>query len=406
MPATMATVSGILKEVYEPRISDQLDNETVGLKRIEKTAEGVSENLGGRYTTFAIHTKRNSGIGSRQENEALPVAGQQGHAAATVKLKYAYGSAGMTGQTLKLVNTNLQAFTSALDSEMTGLKNDVAKDQNRQVYATGNGAIGVVTAIVTAVIIPVDRADLFNIGDLIDVVTLPATIAVAGRTITAIDLTAGANTVTISGANITSIVGQIITRTGSGPVSAVLNREMTGLGAIVGNAALYGIDPAVEPVWQSVINANGGTPRAVSEGLMTRMADDIFTNGGKTTVIFTSLGVRRAYANLLATQRQIVNTKEFTGGFTGIGFVTDRGEIPIVVDKDAPRGQMQFVNEDELKLYRAGGWEFMDYDGSKWDRVVTAAGKFDAYDCTLFQYHELGTHRRNTHGRLSDLIEE
>ena len=404
MPATMATVSGILKEVYEGRLNEQLDNDNVGLKRVEKTSEGTSRNIGGRFTTFAIHTRRNTGLGARQEMEALPLPGQQGAAAATVNLKHLYGACQLSGQTLELAQTDIQAFTSALDFEMDGLRNDLGKDLNRQVYGTGQGQIATIRAVVNAVIIPVDRADLFNIGDLVDVVALgpPPVVGTAGRTVMAVDLTPGANTVTLSGANIATAVGEIITRAGNGPVSAVLNREWTGFSAIVNNTGtLYGINPAVEPVWAATVDSNGGVPRAISEALMTRMADDIFSQGGKTTVIFTTLGVRRSYANLLTNQRVYSNVKDFTGGFSGIGFTTDRGEVPIVVDKSAPRGTQFFMNEDQLKLYRSSTWKFMDKDGSKWERVTG----FDAYSATLFQYSELGTHRRNTHGRINDIIE-
>ena len=47
----------------------------------------------------------------------------------------------------------------------------------------------------------------------------------------------------------------------------------------------------------------------------------------------------------------------------------------------------------------------MNRDGSNWSRVVTSAGKFDAYEATLYKYCEIGTHRRNAHGLLSDLTE-
>lgn len=403
MPATMTTVSGILKEVYEPRLREQLDNGAVAYKRIEKTAEGVSSNVGGKYTTFPIHTRRNSGIGARREMEALPQPGQQGAAAATVKLKYLYGRAQLSGPTLELVNTNIQAFTSALDFEMDGLKNDLIRDCNRQVWGTGNGAIGTVRSVVTSTVIPVDRADLFNVGDIVDLVTLPNTVVVSGREITAVNLTAGANTVTISGAAVgPTVVGQIITRTGNSPFSATENREWTGLSAIVSDSGtLYGINPATESVWKAQRDHNSGVNRALSEGLMITMADNIKTNGGKVSVIFADLGVRRAYFNLLSAQRQFVNTKEFTGGFTGLAFVTDAGEIPMVADPSAPRNRMFFLNEDELTLYRAHDWEFMDRDGSKWQRVIG----YDAYECTLYQYSEFGTHRRNTHGVIEDITE-
>jgi hypothetical protein len=77
-----------MKEVYQGRIREQLNDEIVALKRITRSGSGVTNETGGKYVTFPIHTRRNSGIGSRLESEALPTPGQQGHAEARVGLKY------------------------------------------------------------------------------------------------------------------------------------------------------------------------------------------------------------------------------------------------------------------------------------------------------------------------------
>jgi len=36
MGATLTTVNALLKEVYEPDVQDQLNNDAIGFKRIEK----------------------------------------------------------------------------------------------------------------------------------------------------------------------------------------------------------------------------------------------------------------------------------------------------------------------------------------------------------------------------------
>ena len=73
--ATLLTINPILKEVYAPRIENQIQDECVGLKRIEHTSEGLDG--GGKYVTFPVRVSRNSGVGARQENEATPIAGVQ-----------------------------------------------------------------------------------------------------------------------------------------------------------------------------------------------------------------------------------------------------------------------------------------------------------------------------------------
>lgn len=406
MPATLATITPLLKEVYQGRIREQLNQEITALKRITRSSSGVTNETGGKYVTFPVHTRRNAGIGARNEMEALPGAGQQSYAAARIGLKHQYGGIQLTGQSIAMSSSDPKAFAKVLDTEIEGLKNDFKKDMNRQIYGDGTGAIGTVRANGTGVnIVPVADARLFQIGAIVDVVTLPSTVAVSARTVTSVDLTAGANTVTLSGATFNVSTGQIIVRTGSGP-SAGGNREITGLAAIVAaSGSLYNIDPASEPEWTSEVSANGGTARALSEGLMIQMADRIRVRGGKTTVIMQSLGVRRSYFNLLSQTRSTVNQQDFKGGFTGLAFTTDNGEIPVIADVDAPIGKQYFLNEEALTFYRDEEAHWLDRDGSMWKQVRDANGDYDAFYARLVEYHELGTDRRNTHGLISDIIE-
>lgn len=401
MGATLTTVASLCKEIYEPDLRKQLNDDTVTIKRIQKSSEGVTNDVGGRYVTFPIKTRRNAGIGARNELESLPAAGQQSYNSARVGLKYLYGRVQLSGQTIKLVDSNPQAFVSALEAELSGLKTDLAKDQNRQVYGDGTGTVAVAGTLTTNTNTFLAKDAFYaQLGmqiDILDGTTLgnaTPTVKASNRQITAINLST--NVITFDGAVVSTAVNDVIVRTGNG------NREWTGFGKIFkATGSLYNIDPATEPIWAAVVDSNAGVNRALSEGLMINLADNIRVNGGKTTAIFCNLGVRRAYFNLLVQQRSYVNTKDFGGGFTGLSFTTDNGEIPVMVDVDAPKNTMFFANEGELKVFREGDWSFMDMDGAMWNRV---AG-YDAYEATMFQYSDLGCHRRNTQGVMQDITE-
>ncbi len=401
---TLATVDSLLKEIYEDRLRDQLQSDMTTIKRIEQSSEGVTHEVGGKYVTFPIRTRRNHGIGARAENTPLPVPRSQGYSVARVRLTYLYGAAELTGQTMELAKTNPQAFVSALEQELEGLRQTLAKDMNRQVYGTSAGIIGTAASGTTTTFVLTDaNAQYFETGMILEFwdTSVGAFHTGAPHEVTSVTSDGTNTTVTFNPATSVAIaVGDTAHRQGS------RNLETIGLQEIVNNTGtLYDIDPTVEPVWKSVVNANGGTPRALSEGMMIRMTDDIRKNGGKTTVIFQSPGVRRAYFNLLVQQRRFTGTKEFTGGFTGLVFTTDAGEIPVVVDWDCQPNRQYYVNEKELKVYKEGDWAFMDRDGSKWQRKITPEGTFDAYTCMYYSYRQLGTHRRNSHGLLSDIIE-
>lgn len=397
MPSTMTAVDAILKEVYEGKLETQLFNEVVTTKRIERTSDGVTSTVGGKYVNFPIRVSRNSGIGNRLENEANPIAGQQGYAEVNVPLRKSLGVIQATDEVMQLAEKNYQAFASAIDLEMEGLKDDLAKDQNRQVQGDGKGTIASVTAD-GANTITVNNVQYFEVGMKIDIRNRTTGAAVAvDRFITAIN--EATKVVTYDGADVLASATDGVYRAGNFASGVV--REISGWDAIVSaTAPLHGLDPALQPKWKAVSNANGGVNRALSEGLMIETVDKVRANGGKTTAIFTGLGVRRAYFNLLTQQRRFTNTKEFAGGFSGLPFNYGT-EIPVVEDTDHRPNSMHMIDETKIKIYRNKPWHWAQNDGRIWKWV----SGYDVYTAYMRQYSEMGTSRRNAHGVLEDIIE-
>ena len=390
MGATLSTVSAITKEVYGPRIVDQLESETTLLKRIEKTSQGTTSEVGGRYVTFPLKVRRNAGIGYRNENETLQAAGQQGWNSVRVPLKYGYGRVLMTGQTLELVNENYQAFASAMTEEMTGLKDDIKKDTNRILWGNGLGVLGTLDAVEPIAEVSISLGtnadslkyiDMDMVVDILDATGV--TVKAAGVTVTGLNFATGDMTIS-PGMTIATVAGDIVVRQGN------FGREPQGMTSLVSNttAALFNLSSTAEPLWSSTVDSTGG---ALSESKMISMADGIRTNGGRPSAIFTDLGTRRAYFNLLTTQRRFTGNSTFEGGFTGLTFAYD-SDIPVVTDVDAPAGKMWFVDESAFKVYRSKPWHWEDRDGGTWKWVQNK----DAFEALIKQYWEFAINRRNT----------
>lgn len=398
--ATMTTVTALLKEIYEGRIESQLQNENVARKRIERTSDGVVETVGGKYVDFPIRVRRNTGIGYRSELELLPAAGAQGYAEVHVPLAYGYGRTRASGQLMELAEKNYQSFASGLDEEMDGLKDDVLKDENRITYGDSTGLLATVTADGVNTV-TVDNIQYLEIGMRIDIRTRSNGAAViSDRLITAIN--ESTKVVTYDGADGTATTTEGLYRQGN--YASGTKREPQGFAGIVSaTSILHGLDPASEPKWAATVKTNpagAGTLRALSEGIMIEICDAVRTKGGKTSAIFTSLGVRRAYFNLLTQQRRYTDTKEYAGGFQGLPFNYGT-EIPVVEDTDAPPNKMWFIMESALKIYRSRPWHFVDKDGS----VFKWIHDYDAWEAVLRCYYEMGTNRRNGHGLLADITE-
>lgn len=390
MPATMTTVDSLLKEIYGPRVENQLQSETVALTRIERTSDGVVETVGGKYVDFPIRVGRNSGIGYRNESEANPTAGQQGYAEVHVGLKKGLGVARFTNEVMQLAEKNYQAFASSMDNEMEYLKDDLSKDSNRVVYGDGTGLMAMITDTAISTSHTVDNAQYLNIGDRVDILT-----ASNGATVQLNILITDINGLTVTfDTSFTGALTAGIFRQGN------YGREPSGLGTIVSaTTTLFGLAPASQRKWAAVIDAPGAD-RALSEGLMITMCDNVRINGGKTSVILTSLGVRRAYFNLLTQQRRYTDTKQFAGGFQGLAF-NYGSEIPVVEDPDAPPKTMWGLDEDKFKVYRNKPWHWADEDGN----VLKWIAGYDVFECYMRQYWQIGVTQRNAQWKAANITE-
>lgn len=396
MGATLQTVNAITKQVYGPRIVNQLDEETTLLKRIEKTSRNTTSTANGKFVKFPLKTRRNHGIGYRNELEQLQAPGQQGWAEVEVPLRYGYGRVHLSGQAIELVNENSSAFASAMTEEMTGLKDDLKKDTQRILWGDGSGVLATVaTAGTTVNTVDVgggfDSVKWLDLDMQVDVVTADGTTTKASnRKITAINESTGV--VTLDGAAFSSAVGDILVRTGN------YGREPKGLGALIKSGGeLFGLASSTEPLWDSYVDTSGG---ALSELKMITTCDVLRTKGARPSVIFASLGVRRAYFNILRGERRVTNTQNFDGGFTGLAFSYD-SDIPLVTDTDAPAGTLHFLREEDFTVYHRKDWDWEDRDGSIWKWV----NNYDAFEAMMKKYWEFALERRNSQAKMTNITE-
>lgn len=394
MGATLTTISAVTKEIYGPRIVNQMESETILTKRIEKTNRGTTSEAGGKYVTFPLKVRRNQGLGYRAELGALQAAGQQGYQSVRVGLKYGYGRVHLSGQSIELAKENFQAFASTLTEEMDGLRDDIQKDTNRILWGDGLGVLATVdtTAAASNTVSVGTGESALHFLDLdmqIDILSADGlTVRASNRKITALNESTG--DFTFDGATVAVTATDIIVRTGN------YGLEPQGLSSLVkSSGTLFNLSSSTEPKWKSYEDNTGG---ALSESKMIAICDYLRGKGGRPSVIMTDTGTRRAYFNLLSTQRRFTETKKFDGGFTGMTFSYDE-DIPLVTDVDAPVGKMWFLREEDFTIYRRNPWAFDDMDGGVWKWVQG----YDAYEAMMKQYWEFAISRRNTQAVMTGI---
>jgi rhodanese-related sulfurtransferase len=398
-----STASAALKEDYQPVIREQLNDINVVLSQIEKNTEDTE----GLEAVLSLHVTRNSGVGARAEGGTLPTAGNQGYVKERIPLRRNYGRIEVSGPVIRAMKSDKGSWTRAVESETKGLVRDSKKDVNRQVNGTSNGVIatcgvtGASTTVVLAATTSAVQMRQFEVNMVVDIGTVanPTSVASA-RTISAVDRTN--KTITISGAVVNTAGTDFVFRSGAGG-SGASQKELTGLQTIVDDAnSLFSVDPATYEVWKSYVDGNGGVARNFTEALLEEAMDETNIKSGETSwLVVTSHGAARNFAAQLKAQRRYNDTIELKGGFKGLKVETPSGDCTIVTDRDHKAATATGLSVAHLTQYEASDWEWMDDDGAVLSRVQNK----DAYEATLFKYHELATDERGAHFLIEDLAE-
>jgi hypothetical protein len=393
---TLTTADSALKEFYEPGARNQLNNDIPLLAQLEKNSRDIE----GRRAVLSLKTSRNSGVGARAEGGTLPTAGAQGYSEERVPLRYNYGRIQLTGPVIRAMKSDRGSFVRAVKSEMDGVTDDLKRDVSRQAWGNADGKWATCGTTTTSTTVQLAAATsavqmrLFQIGDKIDIGTVAApTTIVAAAVVSAVDV--ANKTITID-SSVSTTAAHFVFRAGANSANATA--EITGMQAIVkASGTLHNV--AGTGVWTSYVDSAGG---AFSETVAAKAVQNVQINSGKYPNLgVCSDGVHRAIAALLQTQKRFNGTIALKGGYSGIDFTAAGPTIPLVWDQFCPSGDIFWLNTDQLQEYQESDWEFMQEDGA----ILSRVSGVDAYEATLFKYHEVATDQRNSHGLQTGLTE-
>lgn len=383
----LASVSEALKEFYLDGLRYQLnDKASPFLAQIEKT----SENVVGKEIVMAMRFGRTGGIGNRTDDGTLPTPNARKTKQAKWETKNFFSRFRITDKTIEASKSNVGAFANMLDQEISDAEVDSKLDLSRQALGDGVGKLATVTENSTyaagppkALTVVVDSVRFLAEGMYVDLRAAADNTAIADC----------AELEVISVDDATKTVILLVTKDVSNSVKASAaylvvsgnyNLELTGIGAVLSTSGtLYGISKTDYP-WlkPQVKNLNG----EISEGIMQEMIDLAETRSGSTiNYIQCSLGVRRAYIDLLNATKQTVNTTDLKGGFKALSY----NGIALAADRFIADGQMQFLDMNDWAMYQMADFNWMDRDGSIMSRVANVP----AWEATLVKYCDIGCQR-------------
>jgi len=399
---TLALADAVLKEDYKGPLRKQINDMNVLSAQVAKNRDDIY----GRRAVIPLQISRNTGVGARLEGETMPTAGNQGTVDQLVSLRSNYGRIRLTRQVISRMEKDRGAFERAVVLEMDGMRDDTGRDYNRQEWGTSDGVIaqcgasGPSTTVTLATTTAEQLLVNFAEGMSVDIGTVanPQLVASA-RTITAVDFTN--KTITISGAAVTVTNVDFVFRAGSGG-SGANQRELTGIQTMVSDTgALFSVDPATYFSWASIVEANAGVARPVSENLVTKaMMRSRNRSGQANWALYAEDQAYRAAVNNLSAKHRIVNTLDLKGGHSAVAYVLGGKEYPLIAERDAPVGKIYGLCHDKLVEYVDEDWQWEDMDGSALHLSMDGTHTFEAY---WFKFSEFATVQRNAHFRIDDL---
>lgn len=404
----LTTADAILKDLYVGPVVEQLNYKSYMIDQIERQSEFTVDHHG-RRAIVPVHKSRNRGRGSRGDGGVLPTAGTQAWEDAIIPITRHYQGIELTDAAIKATKSNSGAFVELLDAEVKGATKDMKKDVNRQIFGTGDGLLASVAATATtATTITVDSIQYLHIGDPVDVVrrTDGSTLTGgSGNSVTALDATN--KTVTLN----TQVEGTIATTFGI-YLAGSRGLEMEGLQSIVATSrTLHSIDSSTagNEFWNSQVRDVGtsGTAATAGETSFELISDDVGQTGqGETEVFITTRGIRRRLADTFQSTKRFTNKEavQIHGGYSAIMVASGAGEVPVVIDDDAPKGSVFAIDKSSLRWFQQWGPGFLEspQDGTVFHlKDGSASGTKEAvWQAWMGWYATLGCVAPNRLGRL------
>ena len=376
-PLSMSTIANALKYWYLDGLRYQLNEAgSQFLAQLERTSEHVE----GYKIKMGIGYGVTGGIGNRSDTGTLPTVNPRKFVQAEWETLNLFARIQVSDKAIEASRSSRGAFVAALTHELEKAEIDAKRDLSRQVMGDGTGALGTITAVSsvsTTHTLTFSSVKNFFEGQLVDLYNAGdgagTTKDTSEAEITLVDR--DNSTVTLVAAH-TPVVGDKLYLAGN------YGLEITGVAKVMtADNTLYGLDRSTTyKFFNPMIKA---VSAEISEIKIQEGFDDCEDETGNViNFLMAEKGVKRAYQNLLAAMKQIVNTIELKGGFSAISF----SGIPLVGDKYCASGELLGVSLANWKLYELADWDWMDRDGN----VLTRVSQKPVYEATLRKYCDLG----------------
>lgn len=395
--ASLSSLAGLLKRIQEGEVADMQNLEALSFDEFSKS--GKKYNAGGKGFFGAINDYGNESVGALNETEQFRTIDSENYQQYTVVPKIMNGPIEITGLAVEASDDDVESFAEGLLKEIQGAKKRLRKDMNRQFFGSGVGTLGTPNAAVTSTLtsFTVSSAQYFRKNMVIDAQSQGVNNSVSHNRITAVDKVNNIIYLT-SALGVSLLTTDQIYKENIRVSASSDGKEMMGLDGIVDDSTLLqtfeGLDASTIYEWRAVrINASSAN---LTSDLLQRLEDDVAVLGGEDPDTLISHKIqRRKYLDLVVPEKRF-NDLSMDAGFSKLKF---NGK-EFWLDVDCQNNQVFAIKRSRIYKFEVAPMAMGGLDDSgTWLR----ASNFDKFQAYWRQYINMGTDKRNAHGKIVSL---
>ena len=406
-----ATQSDLFNEFISPGVISEIRARSKLFDQIRKDWEQIEP-----HGEFATQKLLMAGSQSNRaaSNSSYPVAAESDPAKSRVYVKRAQMfSLHFDGIALEAAE-RMGTPISPMEFEKKGIFVSISDDLSRQLMGDGAGRIarangaGVATATLT-----VDHPWYADATKFIKKKRIIDMYLAAVQEVDSVEVDSQDSTtqVTLKSAQSWTDDAYILNEDVYAAATGLGSGEMMGLMGIIDdgdppvphNAGLQGLDVATYPDWAAYVDTNAGVDRPLVEDLFIQMLQgtELYAMAD---VIMVSLGVFRVWYSLLTSYKTLPNTKVMWGGWSGLPFIYDGREIPVVSERFVPDGMAMALSNENLIMHVLNP-NLITWEKGDASNILQKVANKNEYVAEGHFFGNLGTGLRAAFGRIEDLQE-
>lgn len=411
MPVTLSTLDKLLKIVYIPGLADWVNNKRPLYGRVEKITD--KKRFSGREMLLAAKEANPQGTGGIAESEVLPAGGSSAYQNPKVNVRYHYGVARLSAQSMQAAGTDAGGFVDGVKAELKNLREQFEEDLAiHTIFGDGYGAIGEIASVSSADLtlktqptVGAIGTRLIRKGQYISSYTAKSSGSSGGGVSALVTADTVTSTVVTASSGTNFAADHYLFRQVNLNVDP-RDKVTHGLGSVVDDgtrrASFQNITRSSVTAFKANKLANSGVLRAWTPELMDELAQESKLNGGggDPTAFYSPLEIqRRAAAYIRADRTFDMSVKEYDGGYKGMSWSFPGGEAPWFTDRFCIPNEIHAVNEEDLFLAIQEDTQFEERDGSIW-RFTDRKHELEAW---LYTWRTLGARACNSCSYLQDI---